>query len=169
MSSVGEAPYVPQPGSSELWLIRSVVRKIDVHLILPLFALFIFNILDRSNIASARLGGLQKDLNLSDTQYQTAVSILVSQPLISCRLSINNLAVCWISIGTNPEQHRPHPRQAISVPPNSDAYLGGHFALHSSNTQIRRHPDGSILPRFRRISILCWRIVSWGLSSLLST
>jgi hypothetical protein len=54
-----------------------VVRKIDIHLILALFGLFIFNILDRANIASARLGGLQDDLNLTDTQYQTAVSILV--------------------------------------------------------------------------------------------
>ena len=44
-----------------------VVRKIDFHLILPLFVFFVFNILDRSNIANARLGGLQKDLKLSDT------------------------------------------------------------------------------------------------------
>lgn len=30
-----------------------VVRKIDLHLVLALFALFIFNILNRPNIASA--------------------------------------------------------------------------------------------------------------------
>ncbi|RDW62392.1 putative major facilitator superfamily permease-5 [Coleophoma cylindrospora] len=53
-----------------------IVRKIDLHLILSLFGIFIFNILDRSNIASARLGGLQKDLKLTDTQYQTAVSVM---------------------------------------------------------------------------------------------
>ncbi len=56
---------------------RPVVRKIDLHLITSLCGIFIFNILDRSNIASARLGGMQKDLNLTDTQYQTAVSIMV--------------------------------------------------------------------------------------------
>lgn len=54
-----------------------VVRKIDLHLISSLFLLFIFNILDRSNIANARLGGLQEDLKLSDSQYQTAVAIMV--------------------------------------------------------------------------------------------
>lgn len=59
-----------------------VVRKIDLHLISALFLLFIFNILDRSNIANARLGGMQEDLGLSDTQYQTAVAIMVSQPKI---------------------------------------------------------------------------------------
>ncbi|KAE9378314.1 MFS general substrate transporter [Stipitochalara longipes BDJ] len=55
---------------------RKIVWKIDLHLITALFGIFIFNILDRSNIASARLGGLQKDLKLTDTQYQTAVSIM---------------------------------------------------------------------------------------------
>lgn len=56
----------------------TVVRKIDLHLISSLCLLFIFNILDRSNIANARLGGMQSDLGLSDTQYQTAVAIMVS-------------------------------------------------------------------------------------------
>lgn len=64
-----------------------VVWKIDLHLITALFGIFIFNILDRSNIASARLGGLQTDLHLSDTQYQTAVSIMVSLQLPSISMS----------------------------------------------------------------------------------
>jgi hypothetical protein len=54
-----------------------VVRKIDFHLISALFLLFIFNILDRSNIANARLGGMQTDLGLNDTQYQTTVAVMV--------------------------------------------------------------------------------------------
>ncbi|RAH74953.1 MFS general substrate transporter [Aspergillus aculeatinus CBS 121060] len=55
---------------------KKLVRKIDLHLVSSLFLLFIFNILDRSNIANARLGGMQEDLHLSDTQYQTAVAIM---------------------------------------------------------------------------------------------
>ncbi|KAL5050899.1 hypothetical protein BDW71DRAFT_194028 [Aspergillus fruticulosus] len=55
---------------------RDLVRKIDLHLISSLFLLFIFNILDRSNIANARLGGMQDDLHLTDAQYQTAVAIM---------------------------------------------------------------------------------------------
>jgi hypothetical protein len=54
------------------------VWKVDLHLISSLCLLFIFNILDRSNIANARLGGMEDDLGLSDTQYQTAVAIMVS-------------------------------------------------------------------------------------------
>ncbi|MCJ1295083.1 hypothetical protein MMC34_006644 [Xylographa carneopallida] len=55
---------------------KKLIRKVDLYFIASLFDLFIFNILDRANIASARLGGIQEDLDLSDTQYQTAVSIL---------------------------------------------------------------------------------------------
>lgn len=32
--------------------------------------------LDRNNIAAARLGGLEEDLNLTPTQYSTCLSIL---------------------------------------------------------------------------------------------
>ena len=64
-------------GLTPRWMC-TVVRKIDLHLVSSLCLLFIFNILDRSNIANARLGGMQSDLGLSDTQYQTAVAIMVS-------------------------------------------------------------------------------------------
>lgn len=68
-------------GVGESWSDEiAVVRKIDFHLISSLFLLFVFNILDRSNIANARIGGMQKDLGLNDTQYQTAVAIMVSSP-----------------------------------------------------------------------------------------
>jgi hypothetical protein len=63
----------------------AVLRKIDFHLITPLFVLFVFNILDRSNIANAKLGGLKEDLGLTDTQYQTAVAVMVSrQEMMEC-------------------------------------------------------------------------------------
>ncbi|KAJ5739377.1 allantoate permease [Penicillium manginii] len=55
---------------------KRLVWKVDIHLISSLCLLFIFNILDRSNIANARLGGMENDLGLSDTQYQTAVAIM---------------------------------------------------------------------------------------------
>lgn len=45
---------------------------------------YILNYLDRQNISAARLAGIQEDLNLSDVQYQTAVSILFVG-YVSCR------------------------------------------------------------------------------------
>ncbi|KAF1832891.1 MFS general substrate transporter [Decorospora gaudefroyi] len=54
---------------------KSLKRKLDARC--SLFVLiYIMNYLDRNNIAAARLRGLQDDLNLSDTQYATCLSIL---------------------------------------------------------------------------------------------
>ena len=55
---------------------KQLVRKIDLRLLPMIILMYIMNYLDRNNIASARLAGLQRDLAPSDTQYQTAVSIL---------------------------------------------------------------------------------------------
>ncbi|TPX10354.1 uncharacterized protein E0L32_008759 [Thyridium curvatum] len=54
---------------------KSLKRKIDLRC--SFFVLiYILNYLDRSNIASARLKGLQEELRLSDQQYATCLSIL---------------------------------------------------------------------------------------------
>ncbi|KAF2860228.1 MFS general substrate transporter [Piedraia hortae CBS 480.64] len=58
---------------------RALVRKIDTRLLPSVIIMYIMNYLDRNNIATARLAGdkgLQQSLGLSDTQYQTCVSIL---------------------------------------------------------------------------------------------
>ncbi|KAF2175003.1 MFS general substrate transporter [Zopfia rhizophila CBS 207.26] len=54
---------------------KSLKRKLDSRC--SLFVLiYIMNYLDRNNIAAARLGGLQEDLNINNTQYATCLSIL---------------------------------------------------------------------------------------------
>ncbi|KAJ5175639.1 uncharacterized protein N7482_001516 [Penicillium canariense] len=54
---------------------KSLKRKLDARC--SLFVLiYIMNYLDRNNISAARLKGLQADLNLTDTQYSTCLSIL---------------------------------------------------------------------------------------------
>ncbi|KAH9995341.1 MFS general substrate transporter [Xylariaceae sp. FL0662B] len=54
---------------------RRLKIKLDARC--SLFVLiYILNYLDRNNIASARLKGLQEDLNLDNTQYATCLSIL---------------------------------------------------------------------------------------------
>lgn len=55
---------------------KKVTRKVDMRLLPMLVLLYILNYLDRNNIASARLGGLEDDLNLVGNQYQTCISIL---------------------------------------------------------------------------------------------
>jgi hypothetical protein len=61
---------------------KKLKRKLDAKC--SLFVLiYIMNYLDRNNIAAARLGGLQEDLGITNTQYSTCLSI--------CKLS----AVAW--------------------------------------------------------------------------
>lgn len=51
------------------------------------------NYLDRNNIASARLAGLEDDLGLTSTQYQTCVSILfVGYLLMQSKSAITHYA-----------------------------------------------------------------------------
>lgn len=54
----------------------STRRKIDLRILPMLVLIYILNYLDRNNIATARLGGLEEDLGLKGSQYQTCISIL---------------------------------------------------------------------------------------------
>ena len=52
---------------------QRLLRKIDMRLMPLIILMYILNYLDRNNIASARLQGLQEDLQLTDVQYQVRV------------------------------------------------------------------------------------------------
>lgn len=55
---------------------RRVVRKLDMTLMPMVWVLFLFNYLDRNNIAQAKLNRIEKDLGLVGSQFNTAISIL---------------------------------------------------------------------------------------------
>ncbi|KAH6649734.1 major facilitator superfamily domain-containing protein [Chaetomium tenue] len=63
------------PEEREL-LEKKLKRKIDIRLLPAIIIMYIMNYIDRNNIAAARLAGLERDLNLTSTEFQTAVSIL---------------------------------------------------------------------------------------------
>lgn len=54
----------------------ALVKKLDRWIMPMLWSMYWLNYLDRNAIALARLNDLEKDLNLTSTQYQTCVSIL---------------------------------------------------------------------------------------------
>ncbi|PSK50354.1 hypothetical protein B9Z65_298 [Elsinoe australis] len=62
---------------------KALVRKLDACIIPIVMLLYTLSFLDRVNIGNARLYGLEEDLSLSSTQYQTAVSILFVTYIIS--------------------------------------------------------------------------------------
>ncbi|KAL4816236.1 major facilitator superfamily domain-containing protein [Aspergillus spinulosporus] len=53
-----------------------LVRKLDMRVMPIVWAMYFLNYVDRNAIASARLNGLEKDLGLQGTQYNTCISIL---------------------------------------------------------------------------------------------
>ncbi|KAI9739067.1 MAG: hypothetical protein M1834_007279 [Cirrosporium novae-zelandiae] len=55
---------------------RKLLWKIDLRILPMIILMYILNYLDRNNIAAARLAGLEDDLRLKGTEYQTCVSIL---------------------------------------------------------------------------------------------
>ncbi|KAJ5016765.1 putative transcriptional regulatory protein [Colletotrichum sp. SAR 10_99] len=55
---------------------RRATLKMDIIIMPTLMVTFILNFLDRNNIAAAKLAGITEDLHLSETQYQTCVSVL---------------------------------------------------------------------------------------------
>ncbi|KAM5385208.1 hypothetical protein ACJZ2D_001169 [Fusarium nematophilum] len=55
---------------------KRLVRKLDMTLMPMVWILYLFNYLDRNNIAQARLDDLEEDLGLVGTQFNVAVSIL---------------------------------------------------------------------------------------------
>ncbi|KAI5120278.1 hypothetical protein M0805_005335 [Coniferiporia weirii] len=55
---------------------RRLLRKLDMRLLPTVILIYLMNYIDRTNITTARLKGLEQDLGLTDIQYDTIVAIL---------------------------------------------------------------------------------------------
>ncbi|EMC96903.1 hypothetical protein BAUCODRAFT_68817 [Baudoinia panamericana UAMH 10762] len=54
---------------------KKLLRKIDIRLMPMMMLIYVLNYLDRNNIATARLGSLEKDTGLRAQEYNTVISI----------------------------------------------------------------------------------------------
>lgn len=54
---------------------KKLLRRIDLHLMPFLVIMYLLNFLDRSNLAQARQGTLEKDLGMKGTDFNLATSI----------------------------------------------------------------------------------------------
>lgn len=54
---------------------KKLLRKVDAHLLPLLILMYLFNFLDRSNLAQARQGTLEADLGMKGTDFNLATSI----------------------------------------------------------------------------------------------
>lgn len=55
---------------------KALLQKVNIHLLPLLGLMYLLNFLDRSNLAQARLGTLEKDLNMKGSDFNLATSIL---------------------------------------------------------------------------------------------
>ncbi|KAK9765531.1 hypothetical protein K7432_006071 [Basidiobolus ranarum] len=54
---------------------KKLIRKLDLTLLPILCAIYLLSYLDRSNIGNAKLGGLEKDIGITQFEYQWGLSI----------------------------------------------------------------------------------------------
>ncbi|BGP18866.1 hypothetical protein JCM10213v2_006946 [Rhodosporidiobolus nylandii] len=85
---------------------RTLVRKLDWHLMPLLWVLFMLSFLDRSNIGNANTAGMSKDLGISSDQYQWLLTIFymgyaLGQPImllwkaVPPHILVAVLTLCW--------------------------------------------------------------------------
>ncbi|KXS96984.1 hypothetical protein AC578_5532 [Pseudocercospora eumusae] len=82
-ATFGEKDTVPSPSThSEQELAttygineRSLLRKLDIHLLPAVCILYLLSFLDRANVANARLEGLTTDLHITPNQYLTGLTL----------------------------------------------------------------------------------------------
>lgn len=74
-----EIIYEAFANQSEEWKAqhtKKLLKKVDLHLLPFLIVMYLLNFLDRSNLAQARQGSLEKDLGMKGTDFNLATSIL---------------------------------------------------------------------------------------------
>ena len=68
--------YAAQDDEWKTFHTKKLLRKVDIRLLPLLVMMYLLNFLDRSNLAQARLGGLEDDLGMTGTDFNLATSIL---------------------------------------------------------------------------------------------
>jgi len=71
-----EVMHMGELTEEELALEKKLRRRIDARIMPTVVLVYLMNYIDRNNYAAARLQGLEEDLNLQGSQYQTGLSIL---------------------------------------------------------------------------------------------
>lgn len=83
-------------------LARRATWKMDIVIMPILVLMYILNYLDRQNIASAKLAGIEEDLSLSPVEYQTSVSILFCSYSKPCPVYSSVLTLWYLLLVNRP-------------------------------------------------------------------
>ncbi|KAJ2562834.1 hypothetical protein GGH95_004644, partial [Coemansia sp. RSA 1836] len=93
--------------AEERRLVRSYVRKADLHLLPPAFVMYFFAIIDRNNIGNAKVAGMDVELGLQGSQFNWIVSAFfftyiffeipsnIVLKRVGARIWLPFIAICW--------------------------------------------------------------------------
>ncbi|KAJ2811786.1 hypothetical protein GGI24_006776, partial [Coemansia furcata] len=94
-------------GTEKERLRRSYLRKADLHLLPPTFAMYFFAIIDRNNIGNAKVAGMDVQLGLHGEQFNWIVSAFfftyiffeipsnIALKRVGARVWLPFIAICW--------------------------------------------------------------------------
>jgi hypothetical protein len=86
LSAEGRLEAGSSKSQSDQALERKTVLKLDLLLVPMMCMIYLLAFLDRANIGNARVAGLQKDLGITDHQYQTG-KIVSPHPHLKVHIS----------------------------------------------------------------------------------
>ncbi|KAG8745808.1 hypothetical protein FRC11_012961, partial [Ceratobasidium sp. 423] len=74
IDGTGSVDVSPDQSEVDLQFETRLIRKMDLHVCPWVMLVYLVSFLDRVNIGNARLFGMETDLGMKGSQYQTAVS-----------------------------------------------------------------------------------------------
>jgi hypothetical protein len=117
---------------------RKAVTKLDLLLVSSMSILYLAAFLDRTNIGSARVAGLQTDLEISDHQFQTCqlfVILLDYNKSLTYGSAYGDLRPVHSS--RTPFKFDPEPHRASHPASNNLHLVGSCFVTPITSTQLR--------------------------------
>ena len=146
-SKTATAEYV----ANRTRLERKAVTKLDLLLLPSMSILYLLAFLDRTNVGNARVAGLQTDLGISDIQYQTGKSMVLSlNRNRSLNLSSTHGDLRAVHSGRAPFELDPEPDRASHPASNNLHLVGSCFVAPITSEQLRWPTRMPFLPRARR-------------------
>lgn len=118
--------------------ITELVKKLDRYIMISLWSMYWLNYLDRNAIALAKISTIVPDLKLTDTQYQTCVSILFVGEYYSRVMQSTLLTFDRLHYLRCPVKHAHHSYQTRTFPLRYHAALGRHLDLYRVFGQLYR-------------------------------
>lgn len=124
---------------------EKLMRKCDIHVVLPVTVLFVLSFLDRINIGNARIQGLEKDLHMKGNDYNVALLvffipyILLEVPSnylirkVAPSTWLSGLMVCWGNFFFLFKKNFIYQAHSLIL---ADEFFRCHYYVHGSYSEL---------------------------------